>query len=85
MSDAMDAWTNPDGEKPAEPGWYPVLCTWAPEEGTFPTAHWWTGKAWVADPGDPGLVTHAHVLWMLHRCETQEEAEALAQANDPDQ
>lgn len=36
MPTVADEWTY-DG-RPAEPGWYPVLMCWEPEQGTFPAA-----------------------------------------------
>ena len=32
--------------EPPEEGWYAVMYSWDPDEGSFPGAWYWTGRQW---------------------------------------
>jgi len=67
----------------AGPGWYATLHGWEIEEGVFPSAHWWDGEKWLKAPNNPHE-TNAVILHWPQKFDTQEEALAFADANDPD-
>ena len=70
----MTEFWNYGDDQPGEPGWYPVLRCWDPEEGTFPGAGYWNGSSW----------DNQAVSSFGSRCASRTEAERLAYEHDPD-
>lgn len=64
-------------DKPAEPGWYPVLICYDPDEGAFPSvAYWSIGRICKWDR--KGIVAFGQ------RRESEADAHKLAHQHDPD-
>lgn len=69
----MAEWKDAD-DKPALPGYYVVLICYDTSEGAWTESGRWDGNRWNNDRGTS--------RWLDRRCETEEEALALAAAND---
>lgn len=58
---------------PSQNGWYSILQCHDPHEGFFPMASYWDGKKW----------NKPNVSQFGDKCDTEEEAEKLAEKHDP--
>lgn len=59
---------------PFDTGWYAVLICYDENEGVFPSAGYWDGSKW----------DRKAVIGYGDKCETEDQANALAYKNDPD-
>ena len=65
----------PEKNPPEEPGWYPILVCYDPQEGLLPAAAYWDGDKWEGE-----LVR----VFCKKKCNTDEEAISLAYEHNPD-
>jgi hypothetical protein len=63
-----------DDPPPQEPGWYPALVCWTPEEGYFPNGEEWTGQTW-----EHPRVSH----YLPVKCKDEGSARDIAYEHDP--